>query len=65
MNPLLNRMHTIAESADHIQGFLVYRSYGGGTGSGLTSAFLENLAEEYPKTIKIEFPIYPSPNVSK
>jgi len=47
-----------------LQGFLVFHSVGGGTGSGLGSLLLERLSVEYGKKSKIGFTIYPSPQVS-
>ncbi|KAB0362770.1 hypothetical protein FD754_006926 [Muntiacus muntjak] len=46
------------------QGFLVVHSFGGGTGSGFTSLLMEHLAVDYGKKSKLEFSIYPAPQVS-
>lgn len=46
-----------------LSGFLIYHSFGGGTGSGFTSLVMEALAAEYPKKSKLQFIIYPSPRV--
>ncbi|KAI1713643.1 tubulin/FtsZ family, GTPase domain-containing protein [Ditylenchus destructor] len=45
-------------------GFLVFHSFGGGTGSGFTSLLMERLSVEYGKKSKLEFSIYPAPQVS-
>ncbi|MEQ2175462.1 Tubulin alpha-1C chain, partial [Goodea atripinnis] len=47
-----------------LQGFLVFHSFGGGTGSGFTSLLMERLSVEYGKKSKLEFSIYPAPQVS-
>jgi tubulin alpha len=47
-----------------LQGFLVFHSVGGGTGSGLGSLLLERLSVDYGKKSKLDFTIYPSPQVS-
>merc|ERR1711971_797294 len=47
-----------------MQGFLVFNAVGGGTGSGLGSLLLERLSVDYGKKSKLEFAIYPAPQVS-
>lgn len=47
-----------------MQGFIVFHSFGGGTGSGLSSLLLERLKVDYPKKTKVEFAIYPSEQLS-
>uniref|UniRef100_A0A8C8TJD0 Tubulin alpha chain n=1 Tax=Peromyscus maniculatus bairdii TaxID=230844 RepID=A0A8C8TJD0_PERMB len=47
-----------------LQGFLVFHSFGGGTGSGFTSLLMERLSVDYRKKSKLEFSIYPAPQVS-
>lgn len=44
--------------------YLSSRSFGGGTGSGLTTLLLENLYVDYGKKLKLDFAIYPAPNIS-
>ncbi|KAG8138510.1 putative Tubulin alpha chain protein [Naja naja] len=44
--------------------FLVFHSFGGGTGSGFTSLLMERLSVEYSKKSKLEFSVYPAPQVS-
>lgn len=45
-------------------GFLLFHSFGGGTGSGFTSLLMQHLSVEYSKCSKLEFGIYPAPQVS-
>ena len=47
-----------------MKGFMIFHSFGGGTGSGFTSLLLERLAIDYGKKSKLEFSIYPAPQVS-
>ena len=47
------------------QGFLVFHSFGGGTGSGFTSLLMERLSVDYGKKSKLEFAIYPAPQVRR
>ncbi|XP_063362543.1 tubulin alpha-1 chain-like [Cydia amplana] len=60
----LNRIRLVAEDCQHLQGFIIFRSFGGGTGSGFTALLLEGLVKDYGKLSKIEFAIYPSPRIS-
>ena len=52
-----------AESCTGLQGFLIFHSFGGGTGSGFTSLLMERLSVDYGKKSKLEFSIYPAPQV--
>lgn len=60
----LNRIRTTAEECNCLQGFLIFRSFGGGTGSGFTPLLLDGLSSDYGKLSKIEFAIYPAPKIS-
>ena len=53
-----------ADQCTGLQGFLIFHSFGGGTGSGLTSLLCERLSVDYGKKSKLEFSIYPSPQIS-
>lgn len=56
----LDRINHLLESCDNPQGFLIFNSLGGGTGSGFGSLLLEKLSNNYPKKYTFSFPIYPS-----
>lgn len=43
---------------------MVFNTVGGGTGSGLGSLILERLSVDYGRKSKINFCIYPSPQIS-
>jgi len=60
----LDRIRKMADSCSGLQGFLVFHSIGGGTGSGLGSLLLERLSVDYGKKSKLGFTVYPSPQVS-
>merc|ERR1712168_597111 len=47
-----------------LQGFLVFSSVGGGTGSGLGALLLERLSVDYGKKPKLGFNVYPAPQIS-
>jgi tubulin alpha len=61
---VLERIRKQAENCIGLQGFLVFHSFGGGTGSGFTSLLMERLSVEYGKKSKLEFSVYPAPQIS-
>ncbi|PLN75999.1 tubulin alpha chain [Aspergillus taichungensis] len=61
---VVDRIRRVADNCASLQGFLVFHSFGGGTGSGFGALLLERLSTEYGKKAKLEFAIYPSPRVS-
>ncbi|GMF05611.1 unnamed protein product [Ambrosiozyma monospora] len=54
----------MADQCDGLQGFLFTHSLGGGTGSGLGSLLLEQFSNDYGKKAKLEFAVYPAPQVT-
>ncbi|KRY42640.1 Tubulin alpha-3 chain, partial [Trichinella spiralis] len=61
---VLDRVRRLAENCTGLQGFLIFHSFGGGTGSGFTSLLMERLSVDYGKKSKLEFAVYPAPQVS-
>ncbi|NXL63641.1 TBA2 protein, partial [Chordeiles acutipennis] len=61
---VLDRIRKMADACSGLQGFLIFHSFGGGTGSGFTSLLMERLSVDYGKKSKLEFAIYPAPQVS-
>jgi len=61
---VLDRIRKLADNCTGLQGFMVFHSFGGGTGAGFGSLLLERLSIDYGKKSKIEFAVYPSPQVS-
>ncbi|VDK54849.1 unnamed protein product [Cylicostephanus goldi] len=61
---VLDRVRRLADNCSGLQGFLIFHSFGGGTGSGFTSLLMERLSVDYGKKSKLEFSIYPAPQVS-
>ena len=59
----LDRIRKLADQCTGLQGFLLFHSFGGGTGSGFTSLLMERLSVDYGKKSKLEFAIYPAPQV--
>ncbi|KAK9872616.1 hypothetical protein WA026_018750 [Henosepilachna vigintioctopunctata] len=60
----MDRVRKTAEQCGSLQGFLLYRAFGGGTGSGFTALVLEYLCKDYGKKPKLLFSVYPSPRIS-
>ncbi|PAV80267.1 hypothetical protein WR25_16798 [Diploscapter pachys] len=59
-----DRVRRLTEQCGALQGFLIFHSFGGGTGSGFTSLVMERLSVDYGKKAKLEFSIYPAPQIS-
>ncbi|KAH8872763.1 Tubulin alpha chain [Schistosoma japonicum] len=64
IDTVIERIRRTSEQCNSLQGFLVFNSFGGGTGSGFTALLMERLSNEYGKQSKLEFAIYPSPHLS-
>jgi len=60
----VDRIRRMADQCSGLQGFLIFHSFGGGTGSGFGSLLLERLSVDYGKKSKLGFSIYPAPQVS-
>nr|AAK11178.1 alpha-tubulin [Colletotrichum lagenaria] len=61
---VIDRIRRVADNCHSLQGFLIFHSFGGGTGSGFGALLLERLSTEYGKKSKLEFAVYPAPRVS-
>jgi tubulin alpha len=61
---VLDRIRKLADNCTGLQGFLVFHSFGGGTGSGFGALLLERLSVDYGKKSKLEFTVYPAPQLS-
>ena len=60
----VDKIRRMADQCTGLQGFLVFHSFGGGTGSGFASLLMERLSVEYGKKSKLAFSVYPAPQVS-
>jgi tubulin alpha len=60
----LDKVRKLADNCTGLQGFMVFNSVGGGTGSGLASLLLERLSVDYGKKTKMDFAVFPSPQIS-
>jgi tubulin alpha len=61
---VVQSIRKLTENCDGLEGFLIYHSFAGGTGSGFTSLLMEKLSQEHLKKSKLAFAIYPSPKIS-
>ncbi|XP_069679518.1 tubulin alpha-1 chain-like isoform X2 [Periplaneta americana] len=61
---VMNRIRCMAENCTGLMGFIVFHSFGGGTGSGFTSLLMDELSHMYSKKSKLEFAVYPAPKIS-
>jgi len=64
IDPVCERIRKMVDNCNGLQGFLIFHSFGGGTGSGFTSLLMERLSVDYGKKSKLEFAIYPAPQIS-
>ena len=64
VDQVVDRVRKLTENCGGLQGFLVFHSFGGGTGSGFASLLMERLSVDYGKKSKLEFSIYPAPQIS-
>ena len=54
----------IAENCEGLQGFMMFHSCGGGTGSGFASLLMEKIVTEFSKKSHLEYVVYPAPQFS-
>lgn len=63
VDDILDQLRRLADNCNGLQGFFVFHSFGGGTGSGLGALLLERLSADYGKKSKLEFSVYPAPTL--
>ncbi|CAE8682043.1 unnamed protein product [Polarella glacialis] len=61
---VLDRIRKLADNCTGLQGFMVFNTCGGGTGSGLGCLLLERLSVDYGKKSKISFTVWACPQIS-
>ena len=61
--PTMDKIRRLADNCGGLQGFFVFHSFGGSTGSGF-GALLERLSTDYGKKMKLKFCMYPAPQLS-
>ncbi|XP_057316747.1 tubulin alpha-3 chain-like [Hydractinia symbiolongicarpus] len=60
----IDQIRKLTDQCGSLQGFLLFRSLGGGTGSGFYSLLIDRLTEYYGRKVNIEFAVYPTPEIS-
>jgi len=60
----LDRIRVEMEQCEAPQGFQIFHSLGGGTGSGMGTLLLLKIRDGYPDRITSTYSVYPSPKVS-
>ncbi|EPQ59011.1 tubulin alpha [Gloeophyllum trabeum ATCC 11539] len=61
---VMDKVRRLADNCNGLQGFFVFHSFGGGTGSGFGALILERLSTDYGKKSKLEFSVYPAPTMA-
>jgi len=64
IEPVMEKIRRLADNCTGLQGFFIFHSFGGGTGSGFGALLLEHLSSDYGKKSKLEFCVYPAPRLS-
>ncbi|CAF3559309.1 unnamed protein product [Rotaria sp. Silwood1] len=64
INHVLDQIRRLTNQCHSLQGFIIFHSFGGGTGSGFTSLLMEHLNIDYNKKTHFEFAVFPSPKLS-
>ena len=64
IDSVLDKVRRVADSCAGLQGFLVFHSFGGGTGSGFGALLMERLSVDYGKKSKLGFVVYPAPQTA-
>jgi|EP00670_Eutreptiella_braarudii_P006426 tubulin alpha len=55
----VDQIRRLTDNCGGLQGFMIYHSLGGGTGSGFTARLMESLSTDYGKKSKIQFAVAP------
>ncbi|KAI5191668.1 tubulin alpha [Nematocida sp. AWRm77] len=64
IEPVKEQIRKLVDACHSLQGFFLFHSFGGGTGSGLGTLIMKHLRDMYPKQNKLEFAVCPAPQVS-
>jgi len=64
IDKVLDKIRQVADNCSGLQGFLVFHSFGGGTGSGFGALLMERLSVDFGKKVKLEFCVYPAPQTA-
>ena len=64
IDTVMDKVRRLADNCSGLQGFFVFHSFGGGTGSGFGALIQERLSTDYGKKSKLEFSVYPAPTMA-
>ncbi|KAG0228908.1 Tubulin alpha-3C/D chain [Actinomortierella wolfii] len=64
VDSVAEKVRRLADNCSGLQGFILFHSFGGGTGAGFGALLLERLALDYGKKTKLEVAVYPAPQVA-
>jgi tubulin alpha len=64
LNVAMNQIRLVVDGCHMLQGFIIFHSLGGGTGSGFTSLLINQMTQDYRKKTKIELVVYPAPRLA-
>ena len=64
IDPVMEQIRRMADNCEGLQGFLIFHSFGGGTGSGFGALLMDRLSHDFGKKSKLEFSVYPAPRIS-
>lgn len=64
IDTVMDKVRRLSDNCSGLQGFFVFHSFGGGTGSGFGALILERLSMDYGKKSKLEFSVYPAPTLA-
>lgn len=64
LEKVMDRVTKLTEGCGGLQGFILFHSFGGGTGSGFSSLLMERLSIDFGKKSKLSFSIYPAPQIA-
>lgn len=64
IDSVMDKVRKMAEQSNSLQGFFLFHSFGGGTGSGFSALLMDHIGDEFAKKCKLEFVVYPSPTIA-
>jgi len=64
LDDTMDRVRRLTDNCSGLQGFFVFHSLGGGTGSGFGALLLERLSTDYGKKSRLELALYPGPEMA-
>jgi tubulin alpha len=64
IDPVMDKLRRLADNCSGLEGFFVFHSFRCGTGSRFGALLLERLSTDYGKESKLEFCVYPAPQLS-